>query len=200
MARMSDDLKHEYHARRRAERRARRLAEYRRGLRPFAVAGWQTSKEHNVGGLVRTVHAAAAAELLLVGDKEFNAEAARTAEQYTEIRILPDAEALLAHVAERRYRLVAVELDERAVDIFDAEWPERPCLLLGAELGGLPPELLGASELVVQIPQWGLVPCLNVAVAGSIAVYHYLAFLHRTGRLDRPHGGLVRSLDAGSPP
>ncbi len=197
---MTDDQKHRFHAERRAERRARRLAEYRRGLRPFAVAGWQTSKEHNVGGLVRTVHAAAAAELLLVGDKEFNVEAARTAEQYTEIRVLPDADALLAHVAGRGYWLVAVELDDRAVNIFEAEWPERPCLLLGAELGGLPAELLDAAELVVQIPQWGLVPCLNVAVAGSIAVYHYLASLHRGGRLDRPAGGLASATGAGPRP
>lgn len=196
---MTDELRHRFHAERRAERRARRLAEYRRGLRPFAVAGWQTSKEHNVGGLVRTVHAAAAAELLLVGDKEFNVEAARTAEQYTEIRILPDADALLAHVADRGYRLVAVELDDRAVNIFEAEWPERPCLLLGAELGGLPPGLLDAADLVVQIPQWGLVPCLNVAVAGSIAVYSYLASRHREGHLDRPDGGLVLATDVAAP-
>ena len=44
---------------------------------------------------------------------------------------------------------------------------------------------------MVQIPQWGLVPSLNLAVAGSLVVYDYLAKLHREGRLDRPEGGLV---------
>jgi hypothetical protein len=49
-----------------------------------------------------------------------------------------------------------------------------------------------AAELVVQIPQWGLVPSLNLAVAGSIVVYDYLGKRAREGSLDRPHGGLVR--------
>jgi hypothetical protein len=34
------------------------------------------------------------------------------------------------------------------------------------------------------------VPCLNLAVAGSIVVYDYLGKRHRQGTLDRPGGGL----------
>ena len=49
-----------------------------------------------------------------------------------------------------------------------AEYPERPCFLLGAEVGGVPADLLDEARLVVRIPQWGLVPSLNLAVAGSI--------------------------------
>jgi len=184
--------KHEYAAARRAERRARRLAEYRRGLRPFAVAAWEISKEHNVGTLVRTAHAAAAAEVILTGEREWNVEAARTAENYTEIVQLPaEPGTLLRHVRERGYQLVAVELAEGSTSLFDAVYPERPCFLLGAELGGLPNDLLDAAALIVQIPQWGLVPCLNLAVAGSIVIYDYLGKRHTAGRLDRPEGGLV---------
>lgn len=189
--------KHEYAANRRAERRARRLAEYRRGLRPFAVAAWEISKEHNVGTLVRTAHAAAAAEVILLGDRDWNVEAARTAELYTEVvQLEADIDLLLAHLERRRWTLVTVELADDAVNLFDATYPERPCFLLGAELGGVPRELVDASALVVRIPQWGLVPCLNLAVAGSIVVYDYLAKRHRTGDLSRPAGGLV---DRGDP-
>jgi hypothetical protein len=35
------------------------------------------------------------------------------------------------------------------------------------------------------------VPSLNLAVAGSVVVYDYLAKLHRDGVLDRPEGGLL---------
>ncbi len=175
---------------RRAERRQRRLKRYRAGLRPFAIAAHEITKEHNVGSLVRTAHAAAAREVLLVGERDWNVEAARTAELYTEIVQLPDSRALLAHIVDLGYQLVAVELDERAVSLFETRYPERPCFLMGAELGGLPEELLAAAKLVVQIPQWGLVPCLNLAVAGSIVVYDYLAKLQRDDALDRPSGGL----------
>jgi tRNA G18 (ribose-2'-O)-methylase SpoU len=190
--------KHEFAATRRAERRARRLEEYRRGLRPFAIAAWEISKEHNVGTLVRTAHAAAASEVVLLGEREWNVEAARTADLYTEIVQLPaEIGAFRAHLHERAFNLVAVELAEESTNLFEAVYPERPCFLLGAELGGLPEGVLDDAELVVQIPQWGLVPCLNLAVAGSIVVYDYLAKRHREDRLSRPDGGLV--FDSGTP-
>lgn len=180
----------------RAIRRARRREEYRRGLRPFALAAWNISKEHNVGSLVRTAHAVAATEVVLVGSRVWNVEAARTAELYTDLLHLPDdPRALLRHLESRRWNLVAVELDPRAVNLFEAEYPERPCFLLGAELGGVPSELLQAASVIVQIPQWGLVPSLNLAVAGSIVVYDYLSKLNRDGQLDRPTGGLLDNGD-----
>jgi tRNA G18 (ribose-2'-O)-methylase SpoU len=183
--------KDEYAAARRARRRTRRLEQYRRGLRPFAIAAWNISKEHNVGSLIRTAHAVAATEVLLVGERDWNVEAARTAEHYTKVRFLATVAAFTAHLEANALQLVAVELDPRAVNLFAAAYPDRPCFLLGAELGGVPDELLDAASSIVQIPQWGLVPSLNLAVAGSIVVYDYLAKLDRAGRLDRAGGGLV---------
>ncbi len=192
------DLKAKLSRQRRAERRQRRLAVYRRGLRPFAIAAWGISKEHNVGSLVRTAHAAAASELVLVGEREWNVEAARTADLYTTIEQPVGLDEFRDHLLKRRWNLVAVELHDRAVNLFEARYPERPCFLLGAELGGVPEELIDESELVVQIPQWGLVPSLNLAVAGSIVLYDYLTKLHRGGHLDRPGGGLVANSKGGS--
>jgi len=185
------DLKQELAWQRRLERRQRRRDEYRRGLRPMAIAAWNITKEHNVGSLVRTAHAVAAEEVLLIGERDWNVEAARTAELFTTVTQVPDADAFRSHLEDRELKLVAVELDDRAVNLFEAEYPERPCFLLGAELGGIPPELLDDAELVVQIPQWGLVPSLNLAVAGSVVLYDFLAKRWRANRLGRPTGGLV---------
>ncbi len=183
--------KEEFDHHRRLARRERRREHYRRGLRSMAIAGWNTSKEHNVGTLVRTAHAAAAQEVVLVGDREWNIEAAKTAQDFTDVTILESETAFLDHVRDRGWSLVAVELDDRAVSLFEAEYPENPCFLLGAERDGLPRSLIDAAEMVVQIPQWGLVPCLNLAVAGSIVMYDYLAKQQHKGTLDRPDGGLV---------
>ncbi|RLE31319.1 MAG: hypothetical protein DRJ61_11510, partial [Acidobacteria bacterium] len=169
--------KEEFDHQRRMARRERRREHYRRGLRSMAIAGWNTSKEHNVGTLVRTAHAVAAQEVVLVGDREWNIEAAKTAQDFTDVTILEDETAFLDHVRNRNWSLVAVELDDRAVSLFEAEYPQNPCFLLGAERDGLPQSLIDAAEVVVQIPQWGLVPCLNLAVAGSIVMYDYLAKL-----------------------
>jgi len=192
------DLKHQLAMERRLARRQRRREEYHRGLRPLAIAAWNITKEHNVGSLVRTAHAAAAAEVILVGERDWNVEAAKTSELYTTVTQLADIGAFRKHLESRRWNLVAVELDHRAVNVFDAAYPERPCFLLGAELAGVPGELLDEAELVVQIPQWGLVPSLNLAIAGSIVLYDYLGKLHGEARLNRPDGGLVDQ-NAGEP-
>ena len=185
------DLKHQLAMERRLERRQRRREEYRRGLRPIAIAAWNITKEHNVGSLVRTAHAVAAEEVVLVGDREWNVEAARTAELYTSVTQVSDAAAFRRYLEEKKWDLVAVELDPRAVNLFDAEYPQRPCFLLGAEIGGIPADLINDAKLIVQIPQWGLVPSLNLAVAGSIVLYDFLTKLERDGRLDRSEGGLA---------
>ena len=191
------DLKHRLALERRLERRQRRREEYRRGLRPMAIAAWNITKEHNVGSLVRTAHAAAAEEVVLVGEREWNVEAARTSELFTTVTQLSNAAAFRSYREEKGWDLVAVELDARAVNLFDAEYPERPCFLLGAEIGGVPADLLDEAKLVVQIPQWGLVPSLNLAVAGSIVLYDFLGKRHRRGHLNRPDGGLVAQPPAG---
>jgi len=179
---MSDPIKDTWDHQRRLARRRRRRDEYRQGLRDFAIAGWDTSKEHNVGSLVRTAHAAAAAEVILVGERDWNVEAAKTSELYTTVVSLPDMDAFAAHLDDKKYELVAVELHPTSVSLFDARYPDRPCFLLGAELDGIPEELIQQASTVVQIPQWGLVPSLNLAVAGSIVVYDYLAKLaYQTG-------------------
>lgn len=188
---MDHELKERFKEQRRQERQARRRAEYRRGLRPAAVAAWEISKEHNMGGLVRTAHAAALEEVIYIGTKDWNVEAAKTSELYTTVTQVADADALIEHCRVRNFTPVAVELDPRSVSVFDAVYPERPCFMLGAELDGLPKPLLDAAEIVVQIPQWGLVPSLNLAIAGSIVIYDFLAKEQRAGRLERPDGGLV---------
>ena len=126
-----------------------------------------------------------------MGEKDWNVEAARTAELFTQVTMLQDERALLDHVQKQGYELVAVELAPQAVNLFEAEYPDRPCFLLGAELEGVPDNLLQAASMVVQIPQWGLVPSLNLAIAGSIVIYDYLGKLHRKGGLQRPTGGLA---------
>jgi len=176
---------------RRETRRKRRLEIYRRGLRRVAIAAWNITKEHNVGSLVRTAHAAAVREVLLVGERDWNIPAAKTSERFTDIHFIKDENALIDHVRDAGYQLVAVELDPRAVSLFDAEYPENPCFLLGAERLGIPPVLLDTATMIVQIPQWGLLPCLNLAVAGSIVLYDYLSKEAGKGKLDRPSGGLV---------
>jgi tRNA G18 (ribose-2'-O)-methylase SpoU len=150
---------------------------YRENRLPFKVAVVNMSKEMNIGSLLRTAHAAAAQEVLLVGEPSFNTYAAATADRWTDVTYLETTGDLIAHAREVGMALVSVERDERAVGLFEAQFPPRPIFVLGAEKFGVPADVLDASALIIEIPQWGLVPSLNVAAAGSIVIYDHLAKL-----------------------
>ena len=64
------------------------------------------------------------------------------------------------------HTLIAIETGGDLIDGF--EHPERAVYVLGSEDTGLPAELLNLAERVITIPADY---CLNVAVAGSIALY-----------------------------
>jgi tRNA G18 (ribose-2'-O)-methylase SpoU len=66
-------------------------------------------------------------------------------------------------------RLIGVELDDRARDLATYLHPERAVYMLGAEDTGIPQEILYKCHDLVQMQGER---CLNVAVAGSILMYH----------------------------
>lgn len=65
--------------------------------------------------------------------------------------------------------LIGVELHEDATPLKRFSHPERAIYLLGAEDHGLSPDALKRCDRVVQIESR---LCLNVAVAGSIVMWH----------------------------
>lgn len=57
--------------------------------------------------------------------------------------------------------------------LWDAELPERATFVLGAERDGLPSELLADCNLQVGVPLTGAAESLNVAMAGTVALYEW---------------------------
>lgn len=84
-----------------------------------------------------------------------------------------DAPADLLSIVPRGAQLVGVECGElktRPLESF--AHPERAVYVLGAEDRGLPPLVVEACDVLVEIPS---ARCLNVAVAGSIVMYDRVA-------------------------
>lgn len=155
--------------------RLAKIEGYRNHRLPFVIAVINMSKEMNIGSLLRTSHATGVQELLLVGEASFNTYAAATADKWTDVSYLQSTEELIAHAKEQEMEIVAIEKSDTSVSLFEAEYPKRPLFVLGAEKFGVPQDVLDAAVLTVEIPQWGLVPSLNVAAAGSVVIYDYLA-------------------------
>ncbi|HXP57691.1 MAG TPA: TrmH family RNA methyltransferase [Streptosporangiaceae bacterium] len=67
-------------------------------------------------------------------------------------------------------RVVAIELADGALPLFDAPLDGDVCLAIGNEDHGCSPALLAACDAAAYIPQVGRVGSLNVAVAAAIAL------------------------------
>ena len=72
-----------------------------------------------------------------------------------------------------QFRIIALETGPRSVDLRRVEPGERDVLLVGAEATGIPDDVLGACDEVVNIPMASAVPSLNVSVATAVALHEW---------------------------
>ncbi|WP_406431608.1 TrmH family RNA methyltransferase [Streptomyces sp. NBC_01589] len=79
---------------------------------------------------------------------------------------------------ERGLRIVGVELADEAIRLADLPAAREPTVMvLGHEQQGIPPEALDLLDTCVEIPMIGTGASLNVAVAGSLALYRLAGLL-----------------------
>jgi len=69
------------------------------------------------------------------------------------------------------YRLVALEQEDRSINLADYETPDKIALLIGEEVHGIEADLLAQCQDVLEIPMVGQKESFNVSVATGIALY-----------------------------
>ncbi len=147
------------------------------------VVTWQVQNPGNLGALVRSAAAFGAKALVAAGGADpWSPKAVRGAAgaiHRLPVARLDDAGRLAALLAEHRFRTIAASARGGAPPD-KTKWSGRAALLMGAEVAGLPPELLESADLVT-IPTTGAVESLSVAAAGSIL----LERAHAAGRKRR---------------
>jgi TrmH family RNA methyltransferase len=135
-----------------------------RGTRDTCLALWQLSDPGNVGTLIRSADAFAAAVSLSEGCADPLSQKALRASAGAIFRVP------LVAWAERPGRQVALDASS-AVALTDVDLAPPVTVVLGAERLGLADEILGACDVVAAIPMPGEAESLNVAAAGAIALY-----------------------------
>lgn len=144
----------------------------RRGLisRGYFGIGIQNGKcAANVGTLWRTAHIFGAAFMFTVGQR-YRPQNSDTMKSWRHIPLF-QYDSFDEFYAAMPYDcpLVGVELDERATALDAFQHPIRCMYLLGAEDHGVSKEARARCHRLVQLPGDH---CLNVAVAGSIVLFH----------------------------
>ncbi|NLG54806.1 MAG: RNA methyltransferase [Rhodococcus sp.] len=137
----------------------------------------------NIGTVVRTANAFAAAEVHIVGRRRWNRRGAMVTDRYQHIRHHDDVAALLSFARDNGLTVVAVDNTPGSVPIETAELPRNCLLLFGQEGPGVTEDARAAATMTVSIAQFGSTRSINAGVAAGIAMHAWI----------RQHADLSRS-------
>jgi len=107
---------------------------------------------------------------VLVGSERYYERGAMGMDRYENIVCVADETELIARVRARGDKLVVLEKDAARVDLWHAELPEECTMVFGSETAGVPDALVGAADMVVGIPMYGINHSFPVTVAAGIAM------------------------------
>lgn len=157
----------------------------------FAVGVEGISKSYNLGNLMRTAHAFGASYFFTINDAISMHDVAQTDTSDSSIHMpFYRYKSVDELVLPRDCQLVGVELIDRSIDLPSFRHPLRAAYVLGPEIGSLSPELQQRCAHVVKIPASF---CVNVGVAGAIAMYDRMVSLGKYAERPVRTGGPVNS-------
>jgi len=136
-----------------------------------AIENWQ--HDMNIGSIVRSANAFAAAEVHIIGRRRWNKRGAMVTNRYQHVRHHDDVAAFAAWAAAEELPVIAVDNVPGSVPVQDAELPERCVLVFGQEGPGLSPEAVAAASGVVEISQYGSTRSINAAAAAAVVMYEW---------------------------
>ena len=141
---------------------------------PFHVAIENWQHDRNIGTVVRTANAFAAAEVHIVGRRRWNRRGAMVTDRYLHVRHHPTVDDLVAFAREAGLPIVGVDNLPGSVPIEREELPRACVLLFGQEGPGLSDAAKAASATVCSIAQFGSTRSINAGVAAGIAMHAWI--------------------------
>jgi len=138
-----------------------------------SVAMMHTEGDFNLSNVFRTTNFFGIREAYYIdGKKNWDRRGAVGVQHYTPINYCRTIDDFWVKVKEKGYTPVAIEnnINFNCQNIFTYTWPEKPVIILGEEMSGIPTEVLVDCKDVVTIPSFGSVRSLNVASAAAIAI------------------------------
>jgi len=137
-----------------------------------AIENWQ--HDLNIGSIVRTANAFLANTVHIVGRRRWNKRGAMVTDRYQHVLHHATVEEFLGWARANELTVVGVDNVENSVSIDATALPERCVLLFGQEGPGLSPEAIAASDIVVEIEQFGSTRSLNASAAAAIVMHAWI--------------------------
>ncbi len=131
---------------------------------------------HNVGALFRTADACGVDFLCLTGytptpPKPQIDKVALGAEKWMPWKHYKNTLRLVKSLKAKGVKIIALEKNEKSVDIGTFDFSGPLALIVGNEVDGVNSKILALADNVVHIPMYGKKESLNVSVAAGIGMY-----------------------------
>ncbi len=142
---------------------------------PFHVAVENWTHDLNIGSVVRTANAFAAAEVHVVGRRRWNRRGAMVTDRYQHLRHHPDVSALLRWADAAGLPVLGVDNLPGSVPLEGYALPRACVLLFGQESTGLSDAARSGVRDVLHIAQYGSTRSINAGAAAAIAMHAWVA-------------------------
>lgn len=150
--------------------------------RPYAVATFNVMGDLNVGSIIRSSVIFGAEKVFVIGRKKYDRRSTVGAQNYIDIIFDQFDEKHEFESFLSVYGYYPVYIEQGGIDyqkMFDwfgfydiRENESKPCFVFGSESHGIPFYLTAPNDIVVSIPQIGVLRSLNVSVAAGIILSH----------------------------
>ena len=141
---------------------------------PLHVAIENFENDANIGTVVRTANAFAAAAVHIVGRRRWNRRGAMVTDRYQRLHHHDTVGEVVAWARGHGLAVVAVDNVPGSVPLETYRLPRRCLLLFGQEGPGLTPQALAACRDVLEIAQFGSTRSMNAGAAAAIAMHAWV--------------------------
>ncbi|MEE3853305.1 TrmH family RNA methyltransferase [Gordonia sp. LSe1-13] len=141
---------------------------------PFHVAIENFAHDANIGTVVRTANAFAAAAVHIVGKRRWNRRGAMVTDRYQHLMHHDSVADLIGWARAEGLAVVAVDNTPGSRRLETAELPRDCVLLFGQEGPGVSEDAHNHADLTVSIAQFGSTRSINAGVAAGIAMHAWV--------------------------
>lgn len=154
-------------------------------MREIIVILYNIRSVENVGAMFRTADAAGVDKIYLCGitpapldrfgrKRKDLAKSALGAEEFVPWEQVKNISTLLLKLKKQGFQIIGAEQDEKSVDYRKVKMKSKNALVMGAEVEGIPKNILKKCDVVAEIPMRGKKESLNVSVALGVVLFGML--------------------------
>ena len=142
------------------------------------------NKTHNLAAIIRSCDATGVLDAHAVSTHEtirLRQNAASGSSKWVRLNLHADTDSAIRQLKSSGHQLIAVHVDQSAIDYRQINYTVPTALVMGEELEGLTDNALSQADRSVMIPMMGMVQSLNVSVATALILYEAMAQRQKAG-------------------